>query len=207
MNEVFSELVKGLDATLPDSSGIRRPRGGRRAGVLMLFTNESDPLVTVIERATTLRRHAGQVAFPGGAMEPADHTVVDAALREAEEEVGLDPALVRVLGELPVAWVPASNYDVTPVLGVWDAGRQLWPADPGEVGAVHSLRISALSDPAVRVRGRHPGGYMGPAFAMGELFIWGFTAHLLDEALDLAGWARPWDASRVEQVPKRFLRD
>lgn len=207
MNETFAELVRGLRGTLPDSSGIRRPRGGRRAGVLMLFTDEPDPSVTFIERATTLRKHAGQIAFPGGAMEIEDGTVVDAALREAEEEVGLDPALVQVLGELPVAWVPASNYDVTPVIGVWDGGMELWPADPGEVGAVHTLRVSALTDPSVRVRGQHPSGYRGPAFDMGELFIWGFTAHLLDESFDLAGWARPWDRSRIQQVPTRFLRD
>lgn len=207
MNETFSELIRGLEGVLPDSSGIRRPRGGRRAGVLILFTDESDPHVTVIERATTLRRHAGQVAFPGGAMEPDDGTVVNAALREAEEEVGLDRSLVQVLGELPSAFVPASNYDVTPVIGVWDGGMELWPADPGEVGAVHSLQVSALADPSVRMRGEHPGGYRGPAFAMGELFIWGFTAHLLDESLDLAGWARPWDASRIQQVPERFLQD
>ncbi|MDO5735578.1 MAG: CoA pyrophosphatase [Propionibacteriaceae bacterium] len=207
MNETFGQLVEGLRGALPDSSGIRRPRGGRRAGVLMLFTDESDPQVTVIERATTLRRHAGQVAFPGGAMEPDDPSIIAAALREAKEEVGLDPAMVEVLGELPVAWVPASNYDVTPVLGVWDGATDLWPADPAEVGAVHSVRVSHLSDPAFRVRGRHPGGYIGPAFNVGELFIWGFTAHLLDEALDLAGWASPWDSSRVVAVPERFLRD
>ncbi len=207
MNETFTQLVLGLQNALPDSSGIRRPRGGRRAGVLMLFTDEADPRVTVIERATTMRRHAGQVAFPGGGMEPDDRTIVDAALREAKEEVGLEPSLVHILGELPVAWVPASNYDVTPVLGVWDGSMDLGPADPFEVAAVHSLSVSALSDPTVRVRGHHPSGYRGPAFDIGELFIWGFTAHLLDEALDLAGWARPWDTSRVVEVPKRFLRD
>lgn len=207
MNDVFSELIRALQDVLPDSSGIRRPRGGRRAGVLMLFTDEPDPRITVIERATTLRRHAGQVAFPGGGMEPGDRTVVDAALREADEEVGLDPKQVRVIGQLPVAWVPASNYDVTPVIGVCDAGTRLWAADPGEVGAVHSLKVSALVDPVVRMRGRHPSGYTGPAFAAGELFIWGFTAHLLDETFELAKWARPWNADRVEQVPERFLRD
>lgn len=207
MNEVFSELIRGLGGALPDSSGIRRPHGGRKAGVLILFTDEPDPRVTVIERAITLRRHAGQVAFPGGAMEPDDDTVVQAALREAEEEVGLDRSLVQVLGELPVAFVPASNYDVTPVIGVWNAAQELWPADPGEVGAVHSLRISALADPAARMRSQHPGGYRGPAFSLGELFIWGFTAHLLDESLNMAGWARPWDPSRIQPVPERFLRD
>lgn len=207
MNETFAQLVAGLQTTLPDSSGIRRPRGGRRAGVLMLFTDENDPHVTVIERALTMRRHAGQVAFPGGGMEPADRSIVDAALREAQEEVGLEPGRVEVLGQLPVAWVPASNYDVTPVLGVWDGGQHLQPADAAEVGAVHSLSIDRLADPRTRVRGRHPGGYIGPAFQMGELFIWGFTGHLLDEALDLAGWARPWDRERVVDVPHRFLRD
>ena len=83
MNETFAELVRGLDGVLPDSSGIRRPQGGRRAGVLILFTDEADPSVTVIERATTLRRHAGQVAFPGGAMEDTDATVVDARASDA----------------------------------------------------------------------------------------------------------------------------
>ena len=207
MNNVFDQLVTGLTTMPPESSDMRRPRGGRKAGVLMLLTDEPDPQITVIERATTLRRHAGQVAFPGGGMELADATVTDAALREAQEEVGLEPSLVSVLGTLPVAWVPASNYNVTPVLGVWDGSMALWPADPAEVGAVHSLRMSALAEPEVRVRGEHPGGYRGPAFEMGELFIWGFTAHLLDEALDLAGWARPWDASRIVEVPERFLRD
>lgn len=207
MNDIFAELVRNVQGSLPDSSGIRRPRGGRRAGVLMLFSDEVDPHITVIERATTLRRHAGQVAFPGGAMEPGDPTIIDAALREAQEEVGLEPHLVEVFGELPVAWVPASNYDVTPVLGVWDGSQELWPADAGEVGAVHSLSIAGLADPDVRVRGRHPGGYVGPAFSIGELFIWGFTGHLLDEVLSLGGWAQPWDSSRVVGVPERFLRD
>ena len=207
MNDALSRLRAGLGGQLPDSSGIRRPRGGRRAGVLMLFTDEEDPRVTLIERATTLRRHAGQVAFPGGAMEATDASIVDAALREAKEEVGLEPHLVRVLGELPVAWVPASNYDVTPVVGAWGGSIALWPADPAEVGAVHSIHVSHLADPANRVRSRHPGGYVGPAFLAGDLFIWGFTAHLLDEALDLAEWARPWDTSVVVDVPERFLRD
>ena len=100
-------LRAGLDAGTPMDGFDRTPRGGRRAGVLILLTEEPDPRVTLTERAGGLRRHAGQIAFPGGGMEPGDADIVAAALREANEEVGFPVESARVLGELPSAWVPA----------------------------------------------------------------------------------------------------
>ncbi len=209
MNGPFDELDRALRHG-PDRIGQpagRRPRGLRRAGVLLLFTEDGDPALTFIQRAHTLRNHAGQIAFPGGGLEEGDRDVTEAALREAEEEVGFQRDLARVLGRLPVAWVPKSGYDVTPVIATWAGEIELTATDPAEVHSVHSFRVSELSDPSQRVSGRHPGGYVGPAFVMGDLFIWGFTGHLVDLTLTLAGWERPWDAKRVVDVPSAFLRD
>ncbi len=203
----FRQLRNALAGGIALPSAARRARGARPAAVLVLFTETSEPEITLIERAHTLRRHAGQIAFPGGAQDPGDADVVAAALRESEEEVGLNPHLVEVLGTLPVAWVPRSAYDVTPVVGLWDGSQELSAVDRGEVESVVQLPVADLLDPASRVTGRHPLGFQGPAFWAGDLMIWGFTAYLMDVVFREAGWEQPWDAHRVEDVPARFLRD
>ena len=202
---LHSSLREGVDA--PAEWRERAPQGVRSAAVLLLFTDEPDPRLTFIERASTLRSHAGQVAFPGGGREEGDPSLMHAALREAQEEVGLDPALVTVLGQLPVAWVPKSRYDVTPFVGTWDGSKPLHAADPAEVEWVFDVPVSELADPEARVSGRHPLGYVGPAWVLGDMFIWGFSGHLLDLTLHLAGWEREWDKGRVVDIPARFMRD
>lgn len=200
----FDALVEALRHPPAPSRGLRAPRGGRRAAVLELFTREADPRLTFIERSASLRAHPGQMAFPGGGVEEGE-TAVEAALRESWEEVGLQSDLATVLGELPVAAVPVTRYDVTPVVAVWNGG-ELRVVDQAEVASVHAFRVSELASPEHRVSGRHPGGYQGPAFVFGELFIWGFTGHLVDQTLRLAGWEQPWDTRRVVDVPERFRR-
>ena len=188
----------------------RRPKGERSAAVLMLFTDEPDPSLTFVTRAETMRRHAGQIALPGGAVDDTDLDRRHTALREANEEVGLAAEHVTVHGELPALWVPASNYDVTTVIATWPGGHPLDVVDSTETGAVHGFRVSELASPEVRVQGRHPSGFQGPAFVMGEQgeqFVWGLTAHLVSWVLDLAGWAVPWDHDRVLDIPRRFMRD
>lgn len=209
MTYSFERLAAALrdGVTAPDDWRSRAPQGVRTASVLLLFTSEADPRLTFIERASTLRSHAGQVAFPGGGMEEADATPLDAALREAQEEVALDPSLVTVMGQLPVAWVPKSRYDVTPFVGTWEGSVPLRAADPAEVETVFEVPVSELTDPQLRVSGRHPLGYVGPAWVLGDMFIWGFTGHLLDLTLQLAGWEREWDRDRVVDIPARFMRD
>ncbi|WP_412054796.1 NUDIX hydrolase [Arachnia propionica] len=184
----------------------RAPDDARPAAVLILLTDEPDPAVLFTERAGGLRAHAGQISFPGGGAETGE-TPVATALREAREEVGLDAGLVTVLGQLPTAWVPASGYEVTSVVARWSEPLPLAPVDPGEVANVLQLRISQLSDPATRVTATVPGGYRGPGFQLGDLFIWGMTAHLLDVTLRVAGWEQSWDRDREVPVPGRFLRD
>jgi 8-oxo-dGTP pyrophosphatase MutT (NUDIX family) len=158
------------------------------------------PDVLLIQKAADLRSHAGQPAFPGGSLEPADTGPVTAALREAAEETGLDPAGVEVFAELPELWLPHSGYRVTPVLAWWRQPGPVHAADPGEVQSVHRVPIAELVDPANRLLVRHPSGFVGPAFAVRGLVVWGFTAGLLDKILALGGWARPWDPSRIEPL-------
>src|SRR5690348_12251421 len=92
----------------------------RESAVLIVFSDAADgPSVLLIERSADLRKHAGQVAFPGGALDATDETHVLAALREAEEEVGLDPESVQIVSQLPALFIPPSGFLVTPVLAWW----------------------------------------------------------------------------------------
>jgi 8-oxo-dGTP pyrophosphatase MutT (NUDIX family) len=179
------------------------PVGGRRSAVLILIGEhaESGPDVLVLQRAATLRSHAGQPAFPGGAADPEDVDATATALREAAEEVGLDPASTTVIASLPRLWIPVSGFVVTPVLAWWHDPHPVGPVDLGEVARVERLPVRELVDPANRIRARHPAGYVGPAFDVRGLFVWGFTAGVLNTLLDLAGWSMPWDESRLVDLP------
>jgi len=188
----------------------RPARQGRKAAVLILFSGAGDARpedleLVLVEKSATLRKHAGQCAFPGGGVEAADASSEAAALREAREEVGIDASTVRLLGVLPPAHVAVTGYDVTPVVAWWRDPHPLEVVDTIEIGAVHTIRVGDLIDPAKRVTWRLPMGYQGPAFVVNDLFIWGFTGHLIDGLLELAGWAQPWDVRRMELVPERFL--
>lgn len=176
---------------------------GRESAVLMLFGESpgTGPDVLLTERSHTLRSHAGQPAFPGGRIDPDDDGPVGAAIREAAEETGLDPSGVDVLAVLGELWLPPSGYVVTPVLAWWREPSPVGVVDPAEVASVHRIPIVDLVDPANRLRVRHPSGYVGPAFAVGGLTVWGFTAGILSALLDAAGLTRPWDRTRVEPLP------
>ncbi|SCL39942.1 NUDIX domain-containing protein [Micromonospora pallida] len=177
--------------------------GGRQSAVLVLLAEEPDvgPDVLVLQRAATLRNHAGQPAFPGGAADPDDADATATALREANEEVDLDPDSVTVLAELPKLWIPVSDFVVTPVLGWWHRPHPVHPREPAEVAHVARLPVAELVDPANRMRVRHPSGWTGPAFSARGMLVWGFTAGVLATLLEMGGWARPWPRDRVVDLP------
>ncbi|HEU0104343.1 MAG TPA: CoA pyrophosphatase [Mycobacteriales bacterium] len=185
-----------LGRLLPPREGARR-----QAAVLALFGAGPEPDLLLIERAATMRSHAGQPAFPGGRIDPGDDGPVGAALREAQEEVGLDPASVEVLGTLPELWLPPSGFAVTPVVGWWRDPHPVRVVDAAEVASVVRVPVARLTDPEHRWTVTHPSGYVGPAFDTGDLLVWGFTAGVLDRLLAFAGWERPWDATRTRELP------
>ncbi|MEU8551813.1 NUDIX hydrolase [Streptomyces roseoverticillatus] len=179
--------------------------GGRQSAVLVLFGDgPKGPELLLLERAGTLRSHAGQPSFPGGALDPEDGDpasggLVRAALREAEEETGLDPAGVQIFGVLPQLYIPVSKFVVTPVLGWWREPTPVEPMDKGETARVFTVPVADLTDPENRATAIHPSGHTGPAFKVEDALVWGFTAGVIDRILHYAGWERPWDRGR--QVP------
>ena len=203
-----------LVARVPDIPGETFSRflpptgGGRRhSAVLILFApgpvEPAATTVVVTERAHTMRSHAGQPAFPGGGTEAGDRDASATALREAWEEIDLDPATVEVLTELPTLHIPVSGYDVTPVLGWWrePTPETLYAKDTREVARVLQPAVADLVDPARRFQVHHPSGFVGPAWEVDGLLVWGFTAGLLDRLLELAEIAPAWDRSAVRPLP------
>lgn len=200
---------------------------GRPAAVLLLFgvldaipsllpspdaAVSSDLDVLLLARATTLRSHPGQVAFPGGRVDAGDADVVAAALREAREETGVDPAGVEVLGVLDDIALDYSRHLVTPVIGWWRHPSPVRVVDVAESSAVFRAPVADLLDPANRgsiVIRRGARSYRGPGFVVpasastgGEQqIVWGFTGALLDGLFDRLGWTQPWDRARELPLP------
>lgn len=181
----------------------------RRSAVLMLFgpAQGGDVDVVLTARSRDLRAHPGQVSFPGGRIDPTDAGPVEAALREAQEEVGIEPDSVDVVGSMPPLFLTPSGNAVTPVLGWWPAPGAVRVVDPAEVEAVARVPLAELLDPQRRFTVVHPSGYSGPGFDAGGLFVWGFTALLLGAVLDLAGLGEPWDAGVERPIPEHVLSD
>ncbi|HET9381222.1 MAG TPA: CoA pyrophosphatase [Streptomyces sp.] len=186
-----------LSRFLPPEDG-----GGRQSAVLILFGEGArGPELLLMERASSLRSHAGQPSFPGGALDPEDGDPqgdgpLRAALREAEEETGLDPSGVQPFGVLPRLYIPVSKFVVTSVLGWWREPSPVGVVDPNETARVFTVPVADLTDPANRVTTVSPSGHRGPAFLVESALVWGFTAGIIDRLLHYAGWERPWDAEK-----------
>ncbi|MQA14409.1 MAG: NUDIX domain-containing protein [Pseudonocardiaceae bacterium] len=177
--------------------------GGRRAAVLVLFGVDeatAAPDLLLLRRSDGLSSHAGQVAFPGGALDDGDDGPVAAALREADEEVGVRATDVRPVAVLPELYLPPSDYLVTPVLAHWEQPGHVEAVDPGETAAVARVRVDVLADPANRLLVRGQSGWTFPAFVLPGMLVWGFTGGLVNAVLAMGGWERPWDADRVHDV-------
>ena len=201
----FDPLLSRVDSCrTEDFTPLRPPAGGGRPSAVLVLLGEQtpgEPDLLILQRAATMRNHAGQPAFPGGGTDPEDADAVATALREAQEEVGLDPASAEVLALLPDLYIPVSSFVVTPVLAWWKHPHPVSPRQPAEVAHVARLPIGELVDPENRIRVRHRAGWIGPAFQVRGLLVWGFTAGVISVLLDMGGWSRPWQPGRIVELP------
>lgn len=178
----------------------RTPAGKQEAGRLRDLGIE-DVDVLLLQRASTLRHHPGQVAFPGGGRDSGDADAVATALREAEEETGLNPGGIDVVGTMEPLYIPVSRFDVTPVIGWWTNPSEVRVMDQAESSRVYRVPVADLVAPDNRGTVEPPDrAFSTPAFDVGVLRVWGFTAGLLEFALDALGWAREWDRSAAIDI-------
>lgn len=193
-----------LDAALADVEVERRtpPPGARIGAVLVLLEDGPDadsagPRLVLTRRRSDLRSHPGQLSFAGGRVEPGE-TPTEAALREAEEEIGLDRRSVTVLGSGPTFYVPPSRFWVVPVVARWDAPHALVP-EPHEVAEVLHVGIDQLTDER---RWRHTP--LGPregstwAWRLDDDLLWGATALVVRMLLDAA--LPDWSGDRTPET-------
>jgi 8-oxo-dGTP pyrophosphatase MutT (NUDIX family) len=140
--------------------------------------------VVLTRRRADLRRHAGEISFPGGRQDPQDSRLSDTALREAEEEIGLPRSAVRLLGGLPPTSTFATNYEIHPFIGAIPPG-QLWRLSPREVDAVLELPLEGIRGGRTRTQLTRRGiTFETDAYVVDEHLIWGATARILEQLFE-----------------------
>lgn len=212
----FRPLIDAARAGTFARSPLARPRGTTRsdvrAAVLVLLAGDpeasslpEDATVLLTHRSATMRSHSGQLAFPGGRVDPGDNGVVDAALREAWEETGLDRRGVLPVTELGQMYVRRSGYPVHPIVGYWRERSRVGVVSPDEADEVFEARLADLADPENRITVGWE-KWTGPAFRNNGYLLWGFTAGVVHAVLRLGGWESPWDRERVYDLGDALSR-
>lgn len=204
----YQPLINRLGSVGPEElAGFGVPLGeqAKSSAVLVLLGEDdtANPDVLLTQRHAGLRSHAGQVSFPGGSVDDTDTGPIHTAMREAQEEMLIDPTQVEPVALLPELWIPPSGFAVTTVLGWWKQPSAVTIGSPAEVAAAQRIRVSDLANPDNRVWVTHPIGFTGPGFVVNNMFIWGFTAIVLDKLMTLGEWDTEWQ-THAETLPHDY---
>ena len=166
----------------------QHPNARKAAVLLGLFEQGGEPYLAFIRRASTLRSHSGEIAFPGGGVDAIDSSPIMTALREAQEEIGLDPTTVQVLGILPPVFTVVSNYLVVPVVAFLPQGLGTLELQTSEVTEIILAPLSGLADPSIyHTEEWSRGGITRTIYFYdyGPYCIWGATARILKMLLEM----------------------
>jgi len=171
-----------------DSAVAMKAHGNTEAAVLMPIRNwPADPHLTFTERRADLRKHAGEISFPGGTAEEQDRDLEQTALRESDEEIALRPGQVEVVGALPPVGTFATSFRIQPIVGLVAADARM-VANPEEVAAILEFGLNELIDSYAMRRLVHRGvPIRTPTFEIGRHLIWGATARILTDFLHRIG--------------------
>jgi 8-oxo-dGTP pyrophosphatase MutT (NUDIX family) len=198
-NEIILHLKHRLTMPLPGKdaqyrmapsyrSSISKDKVSARAGVLILLYSGENGLCTVFtKRHDYPGAHGGQISFPGGKFESSDPSLVDTALRETEEEIGIKSTDIEVLGQLTKLYIPISEFEVYPTVGYLKTDP-MFVADADEVKYLIEISIAELLDPAIRKEKPYSNGEFNgtvPYFNVRENHVWGATAMILNEFLEV----------------------
>lgn len=180
-----TDLRVRLDGALDLEPSHEPSPGDRLAAVLVPILDSGSVLFT--KRTEDLSRHPGEISFPGGIRQEEDTAAVDTALRETQEELGIDAAAVEILGALPPVHTFVSSILIVPFVGLLGAPPVLRP-NPGEIAEVLVFSLDELAAAEKKVEWELTVGvYRGHAYEMGDHTIWGATAHILHSLLEILG--------------------
>jgi 8-oxo-dGTP pyrophosphatase MutT (NUDIX family) len=161
----------------------------RAAAVLApLYAINREPYLLFTRRSTDLPKHKGEIAFPGGSRDPDDSNLAETALREAQEEIGLDPMQVEILGALPPVFVAVSNFVITPQVGWLAEGLPTLIVNPAEVAELIPAPLATLADPTIHhteIWHRFGEAHIVHFFNFAPFLIWGATGRMLYSLLSL----------------------
>ncbi len=188
--QVLRERLEPFEraGSLIDALEGQRPNARRAAVLICLFEQNAETHIVFIRRATTLRSHSGEIAFPGGSVDREDASPAITALREAQEEIGLEPARVELMGIMPPVFTVVSNFLITPVVAYLPLGPGELRLQPGEVDELLIFPLEGLTDPAIYHTEEWTRGGVARTvyfFDYGSNRIWGATARMLNALLQL----------------------
>jgi 8-oxo-dGTP pyrophosphatase MutT (NUDIX family) len=184
---VVEDTLRSVLLDPVEAAAMKAPGGTDAAVLIPIFGHPEQPGLVFTERRSDLRRHAGEISFPGGRQDHPAEDLIATAVREAEEEIGLDPSDVEVIGALPPVGTFVTGYKVHPFVGLIPEGLSFRPS-PSEVAAILLFRLEELrAGFAMRRLVRRGVPIRTPTYAVGEHLIWGATGRIVGELLERLG--------------------